>query len=261
MADEEREPEDEAAEDASGESHGKRRTGLVMGGGALALIATAGIAALLAVPSKPVQKSFAGPFVMSLSQEPQLQVNLAGQGNKRFLVMILKVEFDAYDQAYGQGRIADPLYSARLQDRLLSIASQKTSDEVLDRATQELFLREIEQAVEPLLFPIHVGETAHHTQRDEKSGLRPGASAARSTMRSPLHSRSLHVDAPARTLRLGDGAEVRFEGTEEDLELVDADGKTVHVDVTGLKPEFQGSVPVGVQGRLRDVYKVKFIVQ
>ena len=179
-------------------------------------------------------QTFNGPFVMPLAQEgTQLQANLAGEKARRYLVMDLRVEFDSYDEAYGQSRIVDPLYIAKLQDRLLTISSQKTADEVLERGTQEVFLEELIAAVE-------------HFE---------------SSMRDPFHVRKIHVDVPNKTLQLDDGDEFVFAGTEENMVLRDSQGRTVYVDVTAVKSEFVGDIGVGVKGRVRNLYKVKFIIQ
>ena len=259
MADEEKEkPEGENTEEAPKKS----KKGLLFGGGALGLIGTGAAVALLAVPTTDKIPTFEGPFVMPLAEEgTQLQANLAGEKARRYLVMDLRVEFDAYQEEYGLGRIADPLYIAKLQDSLLTISSQKTSDEVLERGTQEIFLQELVAAVEPLLFPVHFGNSQAPTEADPESGLRPGLMHFESTMRDPFHHMKLHVDVPAKKLRLGDGEEFEFSGDERNIALRDAQGRTVYVDVSSMKPEFVGDIDVGVKGRVRNLYKVKFIIQ
>src|SRR5262245_6251710 len=76
-----------------------------------------------------------GPFVAKLSSS-EIQVNLAGEGSKRYLVMALNVEYLVYDEHYVAGRLVlpaspgghgggapaeDPIYTARIKDALLKI--------------------------------------------------------------------------------------------------------------------------------------------
>jgi len=258
MAD--KEPKDEEVVEQAAPKSSKK--GLLMGGGALALVAIAGIGAMLAVPGADKEPSFDGPFVMNLAGETEsLTVNLAGEGARRFLVMDLKVEFDAYDEPYGVARTADPLYLAKLQDSMLTIASQKTADEVLEIGTQGIFIEQIASRVEPLLFPVHIGKTKDPMMRDEESKLRPGISIFESTMRDPLFDQSIYLDAPNKTIRLADGENYEFDGSETNLMLKDGSGRTVFVDVTGIDEAFMGEVPVGIKGAVRSLYKVKFIIQ
>ncbi len=258
MADEEN-TQEVGSEDAVEPTKSKR--GLILGGSVMALIATAGLAALLAVPANDEHPDLEGPFVMPLTEMGEIQVNLRGDGNRRYLVMILRAEYDAFTMEYGLGRIADPLYQAKLQDQLLSIASQYTSAEVLETGTQEIFLQEVFEAVDPLLFPIHFGDALLPEDADSESGLAPGKSIARSTMFSPLYDQSILVDDSEHTISLGEGDALNFSGDETDLKLEDERGRIVYVDVSDLKEGFQGEVNVGIRGRLRAVYKDKYIVQ
>jgi len=256
----EEETKDEEVTEAEAPKSSKK--GLLLGGGALALVAIAGIGAMLAVPGSDKHPSFDGPFVMNLAGETEsLTVNLAGEGARRFLVMDLKVEFDAYEEAYGIARTADTLYLAKLQDAMLTIASQKTADEVLEIGTQGIFIEQIASKVEPLLFPVHIGKTEDPMMRDEPSKLRPGISIFESTMRDPLHDQAIKIDAPNKTLQLSDGEVYAFDGSETNLMLKDGSGRTVFVDVTGIDDTFVGEIPVGIKGSVRSLYKVKFIIQ
>ncbi len=242
----------------------RSKKGLLLGGGALAVVAVAAAVALMAIPSATKPRSMKGPFVMALAalEDGQaLTANLAGEGGRRFLIMDLKIEYDAYDEAYGLQRIADPLYLAKLQDRLLTIASQKSTEDVLERGSQELFLAELKRSIEPILFPVHVGKTTSPTDVDEESGLRPGRSAFESTVRSAIHETVLTVDGPNKKLRLGAGEEYAYTGTEEDLAVRDETGRTLYLDTGEITPDFVGEVDVGVKGRIRNLYKVKLLVQ
>ena len=51
------------------------------------------------------------------------------------------------------------------------------------------------------------------------------------------------------------------EARENDLKLVNEDGDALFVDVTELKADFEGKIPVGVPGRLRKIYRESFLVQ
>ncbi len=242
----------------------KSKKTLFLGGGALGVVATAAAVSLLAVPGADEVPVFEGPFVMDLAalEEGQaLTANLAGEGGRRYLVIDLKVEFDAYEETYGLARIADPLYIAKLQDTLLTIASQRSAEDVLDRATQEVFLGELETAAEYLLFPVHTGKALTPTGPDEKSGIRPGVAAHKSTMRDPFHDGKLFVDTVEKKLRLNGGDEYTFNGNEDNLVVKDEQGRTLYVDVTGLKEGFVGEINVGIRGHIRELYKVKFIIQ
>jgi flagellar basal body-associated protein FliL len=265
MADEEKKEEAAKPKKKDGDAKPKRsKKGLFLGGGAIAVIATAAIVSMMAVPSDGVTPTLGGPFVMDLAalEDGQaLTANLAGEGGRRYLVIDLKVEYDAYEERYGFERIADPLYIAKLQDTLLTVASQRTAEDVLERGTQEIFLAELREAAERLLFPVHVGNHSSPTGTDERSGLRPGLSIAESTLREPFHEGELIVDSEAGTVQLGEGEKHTFKSDDSNLLVRDEQGRTVYVDMTGLKPEFSGLVKVGVKGRVRQLYKVKFIIQ
>lgn len=260
MAEEDK--KDKAGDEPQVKPGGKK--GILLGGGALAVVATAALVAFLAIPAEQRTPIFEGPFVMPLVQletGQSLTANLAGDGGRRFLVMDLKVEFDAYEETYGLGRIADPLYGAKLQDCLLTISSQRTAAEILERATQEIFLMELRESVEPLLFPVHVGSGKTATEGDEESGLRPGVSTFQSTARDPYFEQELRLDANKKEITFGEGPVHTYEGHERDLVVRDSLGRSLYLDVTHVKAGFVGAVHSGVKGRIRNLYKVKLIIQ
>lgn len=257
MAEEENNEPDLAPDEESAPS-GKKK-GLIVGGGFVALIATAWIAATMAVPSIPQRLMFEGPFVAPLS-DTDVMVNLQGDGNKRYLVMNLNIEFDAYAADYVEKRRLNALYASQLKDALISVASRKEIEQVSDEVEKEIFKDEIREAVAPIIFPIHVGESESGGP-DEESGLRPGISTARSTLREPHAEHVLHVNAVDRTVRLDDGPAVKFRGTETDLLVSDGLGRTIYLDVTRVKEDFDGDLKVGVHGRARNVYWEKILVQ
>ena len=245
--------------DAEQAPTGGKKKGLVLGGGFMAVLAVAWVAATMAVPSKPQKLMFEGPFVAPLSSS-DVQVNLQGNGNKRYLVMNLNIEFDAYAADYVEKRTADALYASQLRDALISVASRKQIEQVSDEIEKEIFKGEILEAVAPIIFPIHVGDSLTGGP-DEASGLRPGISTARATLREPHADHVLHLNALDRTVRLDDGPAVKFRGTETDLLVSDGLGRTIYLDVTRVKEDFEGDLKVGVHGRARNVYWAKILVQ
>lgn len=254
----------------------KSKKPMLLGGGVVALIGLAYVFSTMAVPAKEHKApALAGPFVAKLSKT-DLQVNLSGESSKRYLVMKLNAEYFAYDEAYVQGRLGgaaaadahggeppkeDPLYIAMLKDALLELAATKTRDEVTNPALMDGFLEQIRTVVNPILFPVHVGDSHSAITADALSGMRVGESVMDSTMRGFLHEHALTLDGPKRSIALDDGAKVTFEGTERDLKLTNKAGQCVFVDVTDYKSEFAGEVPIGVPGRVRRIYRDSFLVQ
>lgn len=259
-----------------GAAPGKSRMPAVLGGGALATIALGWVLATMAVPKKDHDepKHLEGPFVARLSKS-EIQVNLAGESSKRYLVMMLNGEYMAYDEAYVNGRLGigggggghgdapaeDPLYTIQLKNALLSLASTRTREQVTDPVQIESFLEEARRLVEPVLFPVYIGDSHSPNHADSKSGLKLGESMHDSEMRGLLHDHSIEVDAVKKRLRFDAGPAVDYEGDERDLELVNEDGDKVWVDLRDLKEDFAGKVAIGVPGRLRKIYRESFLVQ
>jgi hypothetical protein len=234
--------------------------------------------AFVAIPKKAEHKhTLEGPFVAQLSKE-NLQVNLAGENGKRYLVLALNAEYFAYNESYvaarlggstsasgghggGEAAPADPLYTAMLKDTLLRLAGRKTREQVEDPVQMEAFLMEVRTAVEPLLFPVCVGDSSSPRVADTVSGLLAGESVMDSTFRGFLHEHALRVDAAHKSLRLDDGPETTYRGEESDLKITAADGTTVYLNVMHLDPSFSGDVPIGVAGRVRRIYRQQVLVQ
>jgi hypothetical protein len=264
------------AKNAAESASKKSKKPLVVAGGTLSLLALAYMLSTMAIPAKKeTVPQLEGPFVAKLSKT-EIQVNLSGESSKRYLVMGLIGEYSAYDEAYVGGRLGiasaadgghgatpveDPLYTAMLKDAMLKLAATRTRDQVTDPVKSDAFLEDVRRVVDPLLFPVYVGDSHSHRDADSVSGLRAGESIFESKMRGLLHEHELHVDAGEKTIALDDGPTVEFEGRERDLKLTDKAGQTVYVDVTQLKPEFVGTVPVGVPGKLRRIYRDSFLVQ
>ena len=232
---------------------------LFLGGGVLGLIGAAYLAASAAVPKAAEHKVFNGPFVAPISAETKT-TNLAGDGRRRFLLLELNTQFDAYDEVYVTNRTALPIYDALVSDAILRISS-KYDESVMNEDIGNVFLEELEVALDPILFPVQLGKSPMPTDPDPKSGIRMGFSASKSTLRGPLYDHVLTIDAVEKKLRLDEGAPVAFEGTERDLRVENERGRSVYLDVTELKPSFQGQVMVGVHGRIRELLKKTFNLQ
>ncbi len=261
---------DEAAAAEAAANAGKKKLWIV--GAAIAVVAGSTLA-FMAVPKHAEPKpALEGPFVAKLSKQ-DVQVNLAGENGKRYLVLGLNAEYFAYDESFVAARlgataaggatpgIEDPLYTAMLKDLLVRMASRKTREHVEDPVQMEAFLMEIRAAVEPLLFPICIGDSVVPQHADTKSGLRVGESIMESTMRGMLHDHELEVSAPTKTIRLDGGPPVAFTGEERDLKLEGEKGEFLYVNVTGLNPKFVGKVPIGVAGRVRRIYREQLLMQ
>lgn len=255
---EEKETTEEAA-DASEEQPKGSKKGILLGGGVLGLVAAGWAVSLVATPSMPEAKMFTGPYVVALSPE-DVQVNLSG-GGKRFLVLTLQAEFDSYDELYAGNRVADPLYQAKLKDALIRVARQKTKEDLDDVVGEEIFKGEVHAAIDPLLFPIHVGNELDSNGTHAESGLRPGKSIEESSLRSGFFAHQITVSVSGGTIRLDEGPEVEFEGLEEDLLLQNEHGDVLYVDVTQLLDGFEGTVNAGTFGRVRNIYFGKLLVQ
>lgn len=253
----------------------KSKTPMIFGGGAVGMIALGWILSTMAVPKYEHEEKphLEGPYVARLSKT-DIQANLSGESSKRYLVMGLTAEYLAYDEAYVNGRLGigdagghggtpveDPLYTIQLKNALLSLASMRTREQVTDPVQIEGFLEEARRLVEPVLFPVYIGDSFSPHHGDSKSGLKLGESMPESTMRGLLHDHDIEVDPVKKRLRFDAGQPVDYEGRERDLELVNPDGEKVWVDVTEIKDDFTGKVPIGVPGRLRKIYRESFLVQ
>jgi flagellar basal body-associated protein FliL len=255
MAEAEKNPEE--AERAAVPGPGKRKS-LFMGGGVVGLVALAWALSLVAVPEGASHRRTApdikGPFMADISPSAGFQVNLAGDGGKHYLSMNLKVEVDAFEESYATARATEPLYQAKLTDAVLRTASQKTKGELDSAVGREVFRDELRLALDPVLFPVHVGDEKRVEGRHEISGLRPGLSIASSTMRGFFYEHRLRLNAAAGTIALDDGRDTPFRGDESDLFVADARGKGVFLDLSGVRDDFVGEVRIGTFGRVRNVY-------
>lgn len=249
-------------ETAEGENQKPKRSkkGILLGGGVLSLIAAAYGVSLVALPSKPKDIPFKGPWVTSLTAG-EVQVNLKGESSTRYMVVSLRAEYDAYNDKYAEARVADSLYQAKLVDTLISLGRQKTREDLDDQIGEETFKEEVRLQVDSLVFPLHIGNAKDHTVAHEESGLLPGRSGDLATMRGGFYSHWLHVDQPRATISLDNGVPHSFSGSERDLMVENEHGLTVFVDVSRLEKGFVGDVSVGTFGRIREILLSKFLVQ
>jgi len=255
MADQEKTPTPEAAA-AAAKASGKKKKLMLIGGGGVAVVATAFVLAFMAVPKPVLEHELHGPFVAPMFAA-ELRVNLEEESRKRFAVLALNVVYDTYEEAYYESRSADPLYNAEIKDAVLGIASTKKGTEIVDKAEKPVFLEEVRQAVEPLLFPVHLGvvKGGDHGpasgDHDKASGLALGAKP--STFRGRFFDHVVKLDAVAKKISVDGGPEVTYQGDETDLEVPTPDGELIYFDVTGVEPEFQGEMHIGVKGRIRRI--------
>ncbi|MEZ5977601.1 MAG: hypothetical protein R3F34_05215 [Planctomycetota bacterium] len=252
MAKDKEEPESENTEATPDAGSAKKKRLVKFGGGVLGLVAAAFITAVVAAPSKKEYKVFEGPFVASLCPG-NVTVNLKGDGSTRFLAFEFEALYDAYDSAYVEQRVLDPIYLSLMKDVALTVGARRTAEEAKSEVGRAAFREELRQSVEPLLFPVQLGKTNNPAEQDPESGLKMGLSGYRSTFRGHLYDGKLHLDGPAHSIRLGRGRPVRFEGTEKDLRVEDENGRFVHVDVSHVEEDFAGDVMVGVHGRIREI--------
>jgi len=238
----------------------KSKKGLFLVGGTVGLVAFAYAASLMAIPAKPDYQVYEGPFVASLL-ERNIQVNLAGGGSKNFLSMTLKVEFDAYSEGDVRERLADPLYQAMLTDSIITVASQRTKSDVVDAVGKEALKRELLERVDPLLFPVHIGDADRPGAFDSKSGLRLSSDMTRQDLSGPLCDHTIHVDGDRQTIHFDDGEAFDLTTAGAEVVLANTRGDRVRLDVRGLKPGFGGDVQVGVHGQVRGLYLGQFLVQ
>lgn len=265
MAEEEKHEKDGDAEVESTKGDSKGTGKLIkVGGGLVGLILMAWIAATFAVPSKEKHPRFSTPFTvpMVLDPETKIPVNLDENNKTRFLQMNFNLFVRCYEASYVNARQNDPNYEPFLKSRLIAIATSKKLDEVIGgEAAQHAFLEEVRDHIDPILFPVHVGDTKNPLAAHEESGLMPGSMMDRASFRGKFHDHVLKVDAPARTVAIDDGPPLEFTGDEENLVIRTGTGEVLYLDVTDLDPEFIGELPIGVHGRINRVLAVELVVQ
>jgi flagellar basal body-associated protein FliL len=250
MAEEPVDPQ-EAAESGEAPSGGKKK--LLLGGGALAVVAMGAIAAMVAIPSRQAEaRRLSGPYSIGLFDE-EFSCNINEPGHTRYMRFTPQATYFAYESTYLQERAADELYAPALRNAVLQVASRKSADEISGDTNQNTFMAELRDALDPVLFPVHIGDTKLPWDFDEESRLRKGLSSDMDTFRGEFDEHVLHVDAPAGEMWIDDGPRTGFEPGDYDVRVIDADGRVVFIDTSATPEDFQGEVKIGVRGRIRTI--------
>ena len=260
MADENEKPEEGAEAEAEPK---KSKKGIFMGGGMAMLVGIAYFGATMGAPEVEPIPQYQGPSVLPL-MEDTMQVNLATPEGNVYMMMKLNAEFDSYDPAYFDVRNAEDEgahFKMLVRDRLDTMGASKTKAMVQSPESKAAFLLEIRDGLDPILFPVHIGDTTNPYNPDSLSGIKVGDSILQANLRGRSEDHVLYIDAPAKTLRLDEGESTGFNGNEIDLMVVNENEKFIYVNITELSPEFVGELKVGVKGRIRRILKETFLVQ
>ena len=230
-------------------------------GAVVGLIALGSTLAIVAMPKKAVQKSFEGPAMHNFF-EGDIVGNPLDDNFSRYLKFSPSCSYFAYDLAYPASRLADEHYEKSLRQAMMYTISRFRIDEVMAAASRDAFAAALEEVAEPVLFPVHLGETPNPYEPDPASGLRLGDSQdLHGTFRGAFHEHLLMVDARKKTLQLDGGPQVQFNGSEHDILVEAGDGTKIYVNVTTLDDGFEGEVNVGVMGRIRRMFTGDIIAQ
>lgn len=260
MADEEK--KDSAPKAVEAPKGGKGPLKLLVG--VVLLIATGGGVAMIAMPKKALgPETFSGPWSFAFF-DADFIANTIDDNFSRYIKFAPTCSYFAYEQAYADQRKADPDFLPSIDEAMTNVVARyKLLDIMKDGSGEELALAaQLEEVLEPILFPVHVGESVLPLETDPESGLRVGDSQDRfGTFRGAFREHFIEVDAEAKTLKLADGDVFTFSGSENDFELRTSDGRKVFVDVTKLKPKFKGKVNVGIHGRIRQVHLGRKLAQ
>ncbi len=263
MAEEEVKENEEPTEgEESSEDGGKSKGPMKLIGGLVGVIVLGAAAAFMAIPGKEETPRFAGPYSYEvITKDNKISANVLDNAQSRYLQFELTCEYFAYQPTYLDTRITDPLYKPSLMSEINALVAKKRLSEAYVGEAREAFMAEMKDLLNPILFPIHYGKTALPQDVDEMSGIRPGISYHKATFRGRFHGHTLKVDAIEKTLQFGDDSAVSFDGGEEDYRLLTPGGETLFLDLTELKPDFQGEINVGIRGRIRRLYTPEFIAQ
>ena len=150
--------EQEPKEDESSEQPKKNRGPLKLLLGVMTLVALGVIGAVFAIPKKAAPKAFKGPF-HSVVSDAKIAVNLRDNSGKRYLQINGEVLYFAYDGSYMNQRQNDPFYKSMLINAINRISSDKYMDDVHSGARREQFIEELREGIEPIAFPVHIGNT------------------------------------------------------------------------------------------------------
>lgn len=231
-------------------------------GGVVGVIALGAMAAFMAMPKKEEQPQFTGPYSYNvISEDEKISANTTDNDNKRYLQLVVHCEYYAYKKSYLDTRVTDDLYKPILYSEITRLIASKRLAETIVGTAREAFEAELQALLDPILFPVHIGDSKLPHDACPRSGVRPGLSYRKTGFRGRFHDHVLKIDAPAGTLQIDDGPLTRFEGGEEDLAVPSPDGALVYLDLTQLKPDFQGEVEIGIRGRIRRLNLPHMIAQ
>jgi len=263
MAEEENQEAEAAAPAEETAPPKKSRRSIKLLGGIAGLIATGSALALMAIPSKEAPKRMVGPVEFSffeLEDKNELVANPRDDNFSRYVNFKPSCLVFTYDPLYPVNRRLEPGFAGSMQEAMRKVVSRYELDQILSHLDE--FAEELRQAAEPVLFPVCFGDAESTYFADSKSGLMAGNSQdIRGTFRGDFHGYELSIDQKKGTLQLGEGPVAQFNGIETDLMIEDAQGRTLYVDVTGLVEGFNGSVHVGVKGRIRRMINCAPIAQ
>lgn len=256
---EENEEVEGAAEGEESSGGGKKK--LLPVGGVLGVIAAGALAAVMAIPSKEETPRMVGPYAQELFED-EFSCNLQGKDRTRFLQMKPQVSYLAYDPLYLATRTTDPLYAGALRSAVFGVSSRKNTEEIWEGDIGDTaFAEELRDNIDPILFPVHVGNTQLPWDHDEESGLRPGLSASKTTFRGHYEKHLLHVTQEPMEMWVDEGPKASFEKGDEDIRLITVEGNILFIDASLLKDEFEGEVKIGIRGRIIQVIPVDLLVQ
>jgi flagellar basal body-associated protein FliL len=249
-----------STEGSSEEAGAKRPKKLMLAGGVASVMASAGIAAMLAIPSRTTTLNYAGPFSHILFEE-QFTCNIEEDGHTRFLQMKPVAKVMAYDSDYMEIRTEDELYAPEVENAVFSVASTKTLEEIYGDINKSTFSEELRDALDPVLFPVHIGDSRLPWDIDSGSGLRPGLSSDKNSFRGRFHEHALHVNAVGRELWIDDGPKTPFDEGGLDVRIVSSEGDVIFVDTSGLEEGFVGKVKLGVKGQIKSILPIGLTTQ
>lgn len=254
MADEEKpeEAEENAAQEEGQEEKPKKNKGpLKLLLAVVLLVAVGGGLAMMAVPKKESTPKFQGPYFMTLLED--FNVSTPDNNMSRYAKFKVSTEYAAYEEAYLTARVGDPEFMTNLTSVAQREASARSLTETVIGPKRDEFAMVLRTTLDPVVFPVHIGDTATPLSQDSASGIVPGVSHRHATFRGRFHDHTLKINSKTGIIQIDDGPEMTFRGDEDDLEVKDARGDTIYVDMTRIAEDFEGEVQVGVHGKLRTI--------
>ena len=240
------------------------KRGLIFGSSILCVIAAAVATAFLGVP-REMSWDYSRFVIPLKDKDGTFQMNLAPTYH-RYLVLDVSVDLLSYDEEATRAWVADPICISYLDNDINSLGSAVTINEIFgvtgpDGVPGKLFMEQVRATVEKIIFAVQLGDASDPMTADSASGLGPGISSRKSSLRGPLSEHSIQLDCISHTIQFDDGDMYSFDGTEDDFHLTNSAGDSIYVDLTGVELDFMGEVPVGVSGRVLSVLKHKLVVQ